>query len=207
MITTVILTAYFISLFFIIFWLLVFFDAGAKDRKKILKQFPSVSVCIPAYNEEKNIAETLKSVLKLDYPRDRIEIIVVNDGSTDSTRNIVENIMRNSKERIRLLSQKNKGKAAAMNNGLGIAKGEFFVSLDANSTVSKDALKKILPYFETEDTAAVLPLIDVKKKKTILQKLQYCEYILNFFYKRLMSNLNCIHVTPGPFSVYRKKSH
>jgi cellulose synthase/poly-beta-1,6-N-acetylglucosamine synthase-like glycosyltransferase len=202
----IILIAYLISLFFIIFWLLVFLDRGANDKRKVLKRFPSVSICIPAYNEEKNIEETLNSVLQLDYPKDKIEIIVVNDGSTDNTANIVKNIIKNDREgRIRLLNQKNRGKAAAMNHGLSIAIGEFFVSLDADSTVSQDALKKLLPCFESKNTAAVLPLIDVRKRRTILQKLQYCEYIINFFYKRLMSNLNCVHVTPGPFSVYRKK--
>ncbi len=202
----IILIAYLISLFFIIFWLLVFLDRGANDKRKVLKRFPSVSICIPAYNEEKNIEETLNSVLQLNYPKDKIEVIVVNDGSTDNTANIVKNIIKNKRDRrIRLLYQKNRGKAAAMNHGLSIAVGEFFVSLDADSTVSQDALKKLLPCFESKNTAAVLPLIDVKKRRTILQKLQYCEYIINFFYKRLMSNLNCVHVTPGPFSVYRKK--
>lgn len=205
MIKIVILTAYFISLFFIIFWLLVFFDKGVDDKKKPLKKFPFVSICIPAYNEEKNISETLDSVLNLDYPKNKMEIIVVNDGSSDNTEDIVKKAIKDSKGRIKLLNQENGGKAVAMNHGLQIAKGEFFVSLDADSTVSPNALKNLLPYFETESTAAVLPLIRVKSKKTILQKLQYCEYIINFFYKRLMSNLNCIHVTPGPFSVYRKK--
>ncbi len=201
----IILMAYFVSLFFIIFWLLVFLDKGAQDTKKRLKKFPPVSICIPAYNEEKNIAETLNSVLNLDYPKDKIEVIVVNDGSTDNTANLVKDIIKNNMDRkIKLLIQKNKGKAAAMNNGLRMAKGEFFISLDADSTVSPNALKKLLPYFETKNMAAVLPLIDVKKEGTIMQKLQYCEYIINFFYKRLMSNLNCIHVTPGPFSVYKK---
>lgn len=201
----IILVAYFISLFFILFWLLVFLDKGIEERKKVLKKFPFVSICIPAYNEEKNIAETLNSVLKLDYPKDKIEIIIVNDGSTDNTAKIVKQVIKNNKdENIKLLTQKNKGKAAAMNYGLKTAKGDFFVSLDADSTVSEDALKTILPHFET-DMSAVLPLITVQKKKTIMQKLQYCEYLINFFYKRLMSNLDCIHVTPGPFSVYRKE--
>lgn len=199
----IILMAYFVSLFFILFWLLVFLDKGAKDRRKLIKKFPFVSVCIPAYNEEKNIAETINSLLRIDYPKDKMEIIVVDDGSTDDTPKIIRGIMKTDKSaRIRLLRQENQGKAAAMNYGLSLAKGEFFASLDADSIVSKDALRKILPYFD-EDIVAVLPLITVQKRKTIMQKLQYCEYLINFFYKRLMGNLNCIHVTPGPFSVYK----
>jgi len=53
--------------------------------------------------------------------------------------------------------------------------------------------------------AAVLPLIKIKNPKGILQKVQHYEYLINMFYKRIMSHLNCVHVTPGPFSVYRKK--
>lgn len=201
----IILVAYFISLFFIVFWLLVFLDHGARDRRKSLKKFPFVSVCIPAYNEQSNIAETVNSVLNLDYPKNKIEVIVVNDGSTDSTGKIVEGIIKKNRDRkITLLNQENRGKAAAMNYGLSVAKGEFFISMDADSTVAKAALKKILPQFENAETVAVLPLIKVKSKKTVMQQIQYCEYLINFFYKRLMSNLNCIHVTPGPFSVYRK---
>lgn len=201
----IILIAYFISLFFIVFWLLVFLDKGAKEKGKKIKRFPFVSICIPAYNEEKNVEETVNSVLSLNYPKDKMEIIIVNDGSTDNTRKIVQNIIKkNSNRNMLLLNQENKGKAAAMNSGLSKAKGEFFVSLDADSTVSRNALKKILPYFENDRMAAVLPLIKVKEKKTIMQNIQYCEYLINFFYKRLMSNLNCIHVTPGPFSVYKR---
>ncbi|MFH0831323.1 MAG: glycosyltransferase [archaeon] len=199
----IILLAYFVSLFFIIFWLLVFVDKGAEDRKKTIRKYPLVSICIPAYNEEKNISETILSILEMDYPKDKMEILVVDDGSKDRTSEIVKSIIKKNAEfNIRLLRQHNQGKAVAMNNGLKIASGEFFVSLDGDSIVSKDALKNLLPHFE-KGIVAVLPLITVQKRDTLMQKLQYCEYLINFFYKRLMCNLNCIHVTPGPFSVYR----
>jgi len=63
----------------------------------------------------------------------------------------------------------------------------------------------MLPYFEDTKMAAVCPLLKVKSPSTILQKVQWCEYIINMFYKYLNSKINCIHVTPGPFSVYRTK--
>lgn len=206
MIKLIILTAYFISLYFIIFWLLVLFEKGIKNKNLKIKKFPLVSICIPAYNEENNIEETINSVLRLDYPKDKFEIIVVNDGSKDNTRNIVEQIINQNKDRkIVLINQANKGKGAAMNHALKKASGEFFVSMDADSLVSRDALKILLPHFCNKNVAAVLPMIKVKNKSTIIRKIQHCEYLINFFYKRLMSNLNCVHVTPGPFSVYRKK--
>jgi len=204
MIRAILLVAYFISLYVIIFWLSVLIEKRAPKPKPI-KAFPRVTICIPAYNEEKNIAETLSSIAHLDYPRKKLQIIVVNDGSKDKTREEIEKfIKKHRKWNIEFIEQKNKGKAAAMNAGLKTTRGEYFVSLDADCSVSKDALKKILPYF-CRNVGAVLPLIKVKDKDTIMRKIQWGEYVINFFYKKLIGELDCIHVTPGPFSVYKTK--
>lgn len=197
-------TAYFVSLYFAVFWLLVLLENRPKRRQNRLGRLPFVSIVIPAYNEEKKIRPTIESVLNLDYPKERYEIIVVNDGSKDNTEKVTREIINEYKDfSIRLLSQKNKGKGAALNNGLKKSKGEYFVCLDADSYVSKDALRKILPNF-TNNVAAVLPLLKVSRPKTLLQKMQWLEYIVNMFYKELMSKLDCVHVAPGPFSVYKK---
>ncbi len=92
-----------------------------------------------------------------------------------------------------------------MNVGLEKAKGEFFACLDADSFIAANALKEMLPYFEDKDVAAVCPLLKVKRPGSVLQKIQWVEYIINMFYKFLNYKLDCIHVTPGPFSVYRTK--
>ncbi len=196
--------AYLISLYFTIFWLLVLFENKKEYKIKKLKKLPYVTIAIPAYNEEKRIKPTLKSVLKLNYPKNKIEFIIVNDGSTDKTKKVVQNIIKENKSfKIKLINQKNKGKGAALNRALKIAKGKFFVCLDADSYVEKNALKKILPYFYEKKVACVLPALKIRKPKNLLQKLQWFEYLINLFYKALMSRLNCIHVAPGPFSVYR----
>ena len=206
MIRLIIMVAYFISLYLVIFWLLTLYEKGIKLKPRKLKRFPFVTICIPAYNEEKNITETLQSVLNLDYPKDKIEIIVVNDGSKDNTKNVVKKLIKQNKNRnIILINQENKGKGAAMNNALKRAKGEFFIPLDADSIVNKEALQLLLPHFYNKNVAAVLPIVEVQHKSSIMRQIQHCEYLINFYYKRVMSSLNCIHVTPGPFSVYRKK--
>ncbi len=206
MIRLIIMVAYFISLYLVIFWLLTLYEKGIKLKPRKLKRFPFVTICIPAYNEEKNIIETLRSVLNLDYPKDKIEIIVVNDGSKDNTKNVVKKLIKQNKNRnIILINQENKGKGAAMNNALKRAKGEFFIPLDADSIVNKEALQLLLPHFYNKNVAAVLPIVEVQHKSSIMRQIQHCEYLINFYYKRVMSSLNCIHVTPGPFSVYRKK--
>lgn len=196
---------YLISLYFVIFWLSVLFQ-GIKDEEKKLKNIPYVTIAIPAYNEKETIEETINSVINLDYPKKKLEIIIINDGSTDNTGKIVKKIVKeNKKNNIRLINQKNSGKSVALNNAIAKSKGEFFVCLDADSVVRKDALKKMLPEFEDPDVAIVLPLMKVKNPKNMLEKIQWYEYLINFFYKKLMAKLDCVHVSPGPFSVYRKK--
>jgi len=198
--------AYLVALYFVVFWLLVLFEGKPEEKQKKLKKFPLVTVVIPAYNEEKRIKRTLTSIIKLEYPKNKLEFIIVNDGSTDKTKEITEKIIKeNRKFNIKLINQENRGKGAALNTALKQAKGEFFICLDADSFVKKDALKKILPYFDKKNIACILPVLKVEKPKNFLQRMQWFEYIINMFYKGLMSRLNCIHVAPGPFSIYKTK--
>lgn len=208
LIDVVLFSTYFILLFLSIFWMLVLFSP-TEEKKAVLKRKLFFSAIVPAYNEEKSIGMTLQSLVNLDYPAEQMEIIVVNDGSTDKTKEIVEQFIReHSSHQIILLHQHNGGKAKAMNHGLTIAKGEFFACLDADSFVSSNALQVMLPLFdegkeESLKVAAVCPLIKVKKPNTVLEKVQWYEYIINMFHRFLNAKLNCLHVTPGPFSVYR----
>ena len=203
----VLFCTYFILLFFSIFWLLVLFFSEGEKEKKTLTRKPFFTTIVPAYNEEKSIVETLTSLINLDYFKEKMEIIVVNDGSTDNTQSLVEEFITNNPGReITLINQNNHGKGRAMNVALEVAKGEFFACLDADSFVSQNAIKEMLPYFEADqNVAAVCPTLKVKKPSNILQKVQWFEYIINMFYKFLNSKVDCIHVTPGPFSVYRTK--
>ncbi len=197
---------YLITLYLAVFWLLTLLTEREVFKKKRIRDWPFVSIIIPAYNEEDVIERTLNSVINLDYPREKLKIIVVNDGSTDRTPKIVRDFIRKHKDyNIKLLNQKNAGKWKALNHGLRFVNSEFFAVLDADSIVSKDALKTMLPYFYDESVGAVLPLMKVYTPKNILQKIQWYEYIVNMFYKKLASYINCIHVTPGPFTIYRTK--
>ena len=165
-ITFVIWGAYLFSLYFVVFWLLVLLEGGLKEESKRLKRTPLVSVIVPAYNEEKSIGNTLNSILNLNYPKDKLEILVINDGSTDNTKGIVERIIKNHPSfNIQLVNKENGGKGTALNLGLEKAKGEFFVCLDADSEPEPDCLIKMLPYFEDGKVATVLPLLKVKTLK------------------------------------------
>ena len=196
------------SSFFLIFWLLValdrIFNEPKKENKK-LEKFPLVSITIPAWNEKKRIWKTMKSVVDLNYPKDKIELFVMDDGSKDGTKKVVkEFIEKYSDSKIKLISEVNRGKGAVINHALKLAKGEYFVVFDADSTIDKEALQKMLPYFEDKEVACVLPIIKVRNPKKIIEKFQWIEYLATFFYKYAMSFLDCVPVAPGPFSVYKK---
>lgn len=203
----ILFVTYFMLLFLSIFWLLVLFSPDQEQKKKKLSVFPFFSAIVPAYNEEESIFSTLQSLVNLDYPKDKIEIIVVNDGSKDKTKEKVELfIAQHPSNTITLLNQENQGKGKAMNNGLAVARGEYFACLDADSFIAPNGLQAMLPIFEQDQNiAAVCPLLKVKKPQSVLQKVQWYEYVVNMFYKFLNAKLDCIHVTPGPFSVYKTK--
>jgi cellulose synthase/poly-beta-1,6-N-acetylglucosamine synthase-like glycosyltransferase len=196
---------FFISLYIIVFWLLTFMEYIDKKPKKI-KNLPLVTIAIPAWNEEKTIEKTINSVIDLEYPKNLIEIIVINDGSKDNTSKIVMDIIKHNRNvDIRLINQNNAGKGAALNKALKESKGGIFVVLDADSFVDKESLINMIHTFSSNDVAVVLPLMKLNNPKSWIQKLQWVEYVINFFYKSLNSVLNCVHVAPGPFSAYRKK--
>jgi len=212
LLTTLLWVTYILSLYMTIYWIIVFSKEETlikEDRKNKVKltRFPFVSVIVPAYNEESSIIPVLNSILELNYPKDKIEIIVINDGSTDNTKQNVESFIKKSNRNIKLINKKNQGKAAALNTALEIAKGEFFACLDADSFVDQNTLKKMLNLYEeeTKDLAIVTPAMKVKEPKSFTQKLQRLEYLVSLFIARLMSSLDCIYVAPGPFSLYRTK--
>ncbi len=192
--------AYFLILYFSIFWLLALLEREEVKRVR-LKRFPLVSILIPAYNEEKTIRACLESVLRLDYPA--LEAVVINDGSTDRTQHVVQSIKATASLPIILINQENKGKGAALNAGLQRISGEFYATLDADSVVEPTLLKKLLPYFSNQHVTSVLPLLKIKNPKNLLQRIQRYEYIINMFHKLLNAMLDSVHVTPGPFSLYR----
>jgi len=198
------LAIYLVALFFSVFWLLVFIEDKKVERLDKLEKLPFVSIIIPAWNEEECIKDTIDSALNLDYPKDKIEIIVIDHGSIDKTGEIADSYGKKIKTLHISRTDKDR-KGVAMNAGLKAAKGEFFASLDADSTVDKDALKNMLHYFTKEDIAAVLPLMKIKNKKKFWHRVQHYEYTVNMFYKSLMGRLDSIHVSPGPFSVFRTK--
>ena|SRR3989344_8165078 len=171
-----------------------------KDLDRLSDDF-KVSIIIPAYNEEKSIERTIQSALSLHYPKNRLEIIVVDDGSKDKTFSLAKKF---SSKVVKVYSKKNGGKGSALNYGIDRAMGEIIVSMDADSFVQEDALKRMVVFFENPKVMAVTPSMGVYKPKGFLQRIQHIEYYMGVFLRKSFATVNAIHITPGAFSAYRK---
>ncbi len=168
---------------------------------KITKEY-SVSVIIPAWNEENCIQRTVNSVNKLDYKNIK-EIIVVNDGSTDNTLKILTALKKDIPN-LRILNKKNSGKADSLNQAIKIAKGELICIVDSETVVRKNALSKTVGYFDDQKMGAVTVPILIRNPKNLLARLQRIEYVGIALTRKLLEPIDSIYVTPGPFALYRK---
>ena len=195
--------AWYIFVFFNVMWILILFQnrGNMYRRPPKLKTFPSVSIIIPAFNEEKTISKTIRSVLSLNYPKRLLQTIVVNDCSKDKTKEVVEGF---GKDVTLLNNEKNMGKARSLNRAIKFAKGKLIACMDADSTVNPNALKKMVHHFTDPHTGSVTPALRVKRRKNTLEKVQHAEYLLNIFLRKILAFMDAIHVTPGAFSLYRK---
>jgi cellulose synthase/poly-beta-1,6-N-acetylglucosamine synthase-like glycosyltransferase len=128
------------------------------DKRKF--NYPSCSILIPAHNEEKVIGATIQSMLNLEYPANKLQIIVINDGSTDGTKRIIERYAARD-SRVRLFDiprgKGGKGKSRALNLGLKKAKGDIIAIYDADNTPDKDSLHYLVAQLLThKELAAVI---------------------------------------------------
>jgi len=194
------------TLFLGVFWIQVFLARESNNRKPI-KNFPKVSVIVPAKNEEKTLAKTINSLLKINYPKDKLQIIIVNDGSTDNTEKVAKSLInKNPSFEMLLVNRRANGssrKAAALNFGLKFVNGEFVACLDSDTYVSQNSLKRMLAHFEDRNVGSVISGIRVINPDNIYGKIQRLEYIFTTFIRSLMSKIGTLHITPGALSLYR----
>ncbi|KAG0505514.1 MAG: Undecaprenyl-phosphate 4-deoxy-4-formamido-L-arabinose transferase [Candidatus Udaeobacter sp.] len=163
----------------------------------------SISVVIAAYNEEKLIAETLRTLFGTDY-KGEIEVVVVDDGSTDLTAAEIERVARNE-SRIRLFQQENRGKARALQRGLAAAHNAIVVFLDADTQCQRDTLPRLLEPFADERIGAVSGHAKVGNLRTFIARCQALEYTCGFnLDRRAYNRWKCITVVPGAISAIRK---
>jgi len=207
-----ILDALFYIFMFLAMYVQVFFLVTFLERRKEIvtreddradSMYPDVTVIVPCWNEEKTIAGTVQSLLALDYPKEKLHLFIVDDGSTDGTWAEIQKF--ESVPNITTLKKDNGGKHTAMNLGIAQAETDFISCLDADSFVDPSALKRMIPFFDDPSVMAVAPTIVITNPKNLIEWAQKIEYQLSAYVKKMLGFLGGIHVTPGPFSVYRAK--
>lgn len=196
---------WFLSTYFVVLLLLILFSCKEElyTTPPKLKGKPRVSVIVPAYNEEEKIAHTIRSLKKVLYKK--IEFIIVNDGSKDNTASVVQKEIKGDKRFSFINRTQNKGKAASLNEGIEGAKGTYVACMDADSVVEPRMFEKTLPYFVNPKVGAVTVSVAITKPKRWLHRIIDIEYIIGLsLFLKVFSTFNCVFVTPGPFSMYRK---
>ncbi len=205
------------SLFLIVFFSVFLMVTLIENRKKIKGEtalrshndteaentdYPSVTILVPVFNEQNTVDKTIQSLLKLNYPEDKLKIMIVDDGSKDNTWEIVKKY--NNHPQILLHQKENGGKYTALNYGIANCSTEMIGCLDADSEVDADALLHIIPYFKDRDVGAVTPSLKIQNPDNILGLMQSAEYNMGVFTRKILGFLDAQYVTPGPFSIFRK---
>jgi cellulose synthase/poly-beta-1,6-N-acetylglucosamine synthase-like glycosyltransferase/peptidoglycan/xylan/chitin deacetylase (PgdA/CDA1 family) len=175
--------------------------AGEPQRARS-GELPFVSVIVPAYNEERVIAQTIASLLGSTYPR--FEIIVIDDGSSDRTSDVVRERFGGA-GRVRLFTRANAGKAGALNFGLRHASGEIIVALDADTIFPTHTLGALARRFDDPMVGAVAGNAKVGNRVNLITRWQALEYVtLQNLDRRAFALLNCITVVPGAVGAWRR---
>lgn len=197
--------ALFFALFFEVFLLISFFEKRPSKKSEILPaRYPTVAILVPCWNKGATLAPTIHSLLAMEYPKDKLEIVIIDDGSTDNTWEAAQEFANHPQ--VKLFQKANEGsKFSALNFGLAQTNSELVGCLDADSFVEKDALVEMVKAFEADpEVYAAAPSMKVNKPRNLLELMQSVEYTFGIFYKKMFDNLGAISVLPGPFSIYRR---
>jgi hyaluronan synthase len=172
------------------------------------RDWPRVSVIVPALNEEDLIRKSIDSIFASNYPEDKLEVIAINDGSSDLTLFGMLSAKRIYGERLRVISfRSNLGKRRALYSGLKIARGEFVVTVDADSKIGRSAIRNlVIPLMEDLRIGAVGGRVAVlNERQNLLTRMLAIRYALSFDYGRAYQSVyGTVFVCPGALTAYRK---
>ena len=198
----------FISFYFLSLHILIY----TQNRKQIYETIKpdktrSLSIVIPCFNEEKSIGKNIEAFLSSDY-KGLKKIIVVDDCSTDNSYKIIKQYAKKYPRVMVLRTPKNTGRAAGPKNfGARFVKTELIGFSDADSIPNKDAITKMVGYFNDSNMGAVTSRVFVDNPKNYLTRIQAIEYKIIAFTRKLLGFLDSIYVTNGPLSIYRKNAY
>ncbi len=170
------------------------------------EEAPRLSVIIPAYNESAMVRKAVDACARAEYPRDRLEIIVIDDGSTDDTWTYVSAAQRERPDLVQTVRLPvNAGKRAALAAGFARATGDIIVTVDSDSLVDRRALLAIAGPFRNERVGAVAGKVCVLNRfQSILPRMLHVRYVLSFdFLRSVQSSYGTVYCCPGALSAYR----
>ncbi|MFI1105286.1 bifunctional polysaccharide deacetylase/glycosyltransferase family 2 protein [Streptomyces melanogenes] len=158
-----------------------------------------VSVIVPAYNERECIANTVRSLMASDHP---IEVLVVDDGSTDGTADIVEAMWLPN---VRVIRQPNGGKPSALNNGIRNARYDIVVMMDGDTVFEPSTVRELVQPFGDPKVGAVAGNAKVGNRDSLIGAWQHIEYVMGFNLDRRMYDvLGCMPTIPGAVGAFRR---
>jgi hyaluronan synthase len=170
---------------------------------------PRIAIVMPGFNEEEAIARSLTSLLELDYPQEKLELIAVNDGSTDATLAEMQAVAAASGGRVSVIDfPVNRGKRAAMAAGIRASDAEVIVFVDSDSTVESDALHRLVQPLADPKVGAVCGHANVLNlRESWLTRMQAVRYFVAFrVVKAAESVFNAVTCCSGCFSAYRREA-
>ena len=160
-----------------------------------------VTVLVPAYNERECIANTVNSLAESDHP---IEVIVIDDGSSDGTADIVEAM---GMPGVRVIRQENAGKSAALNTGLKYASYDLVAMMDGDTVFEASTVHELVQPFGDPSIGAVAGNAKVGNRDTLIGAWQHIEYVMGFNLDRRMYDiLGCMPTIPGAVGAYRRSA-
>ena len=180
-----------------------------KENNKDFSFTPYVTILIVAHNEEKVIKNKLKNVLEIDYPAEKIEILVSSDNSTDRTNEIVREFIKNNSEyNIKLYEVKErKGKTNAQNEAIRIAKGEIIVMTDANAILDKLSVRELVASFSSDDIAYVTGQLIYVNDKEWTSKSEVTYWNLDLKMREVESKIQTITAGNGALYACRAREY
>jgi cellulose synthase/poly-beta-1,6-N-acetylglucosamine synthase-like glycosyltransferase len=160
-------------------------------------------VLVPAHDEATGIEQGVRSLAASRYPGE-LEVIVVDDGSSDGTAELVEAL---GLERVRVIRQPNAGKAAALNRGLAAARHDYIVTVDADTVFEPETLARLLQRFREPDVGAISGNTKVGNRRGLLGRWQHIEYVMGFnLDRRMYETLGCMPTVPGAIGAFRRRA-
>jgi poly-beta-1,6 N-acetyl-D-glucosamine synthase len=164
---------------------------------------PAVTILVPAYNEEVGIEASVRSLSDQGWPA--LEVIVIDDGSTDDTGSVVARLIAGGLDNVSLVRQANAGKANALNAGLRVARGEIIVTVDADTAFVPGTLAFLVAPLRDAGIGAVSGNTKVANRGRLLGRWQHLEYVMGFNLDRRMYDLlGCMPTVPGAIGAFRR---